>query len=56
MKLPENQTVRVKQHDKKGRVVAETTVTSSFYQCDVAKKATRLSIEGNAEIFEIIRK
>ena len=56
MKLPENQSIKVKQHDKKGRVVAETTVTSSFHQFDVAKKTARLSIEGDAEIFEIIRK
>ena len=56
MKLPENQSINVKQYDKKGRVVAETTVSSSFHQLDVAKKATRLTIEGNAEIFEIIRK
>ena len=56
LKLPENQTVKVRQHDKKGRVVAQTAVNSSFYQFDVAKKAARLSIEGNAEIYEIIRK
>ena len=56
MKLSENRAIRVKQHDKKGRVVAETTVSSSFHQLDVAKKAARLSIEGDAEIFEIIRK
>ncbi len=56
LKLPENQTVKVRQHDKKGRVVAEAAVNSSFCQFDVVKKAARLSIEGNAEIFEIIRK
>lgn len=56
LKLPENQTVKVRQHDKKGRVVAQTAVNSSFYQFDVAKKAARLSIEGNAEIYEIISK
>lgn len=56
LKLPEDQTVKVRQHDKKGRVVAQTAVNSSFYQFDVAKKAARLSIEGNAEIFEIISK
>ncbi len=56
LKLPENQTVKVRQHDKKGRVVAQTAVNSSFYQFDVVKKAARLSIEGNAEIYEIIRK
>lgn len=56
LKLPENQTVKVRQHDKKGRVVAEAAVNSSFCQFDVMKKAARLSIEGNAEIYEIIRK
>lgn len=56
LKLPENQTVKVRQHDKKGRVVAEAAVNSSFCQFDVVKKAARLSIEGNAEIYEIIRK
>ena len=56
LKLPENQTVKVRQHDKKGRVVAEVAVNSSFCQFDVVKKAARLSIEGNAEIYEIIRK
>ncbi len=56
LKLPENQTVKVRQHDKKGRVVAEVAVNSSFCQFDVVKKAARLSIEGNAEIYEIISK
>lgn len=56
LKLPENQTVKVRQHDKKGRVVAEAAVNSSFCQFDVMKKAARLSIDGNAEIYEIIRK
>lgn len=56
MELSENQMIRVKQRNKKGRVMAETTTTSSFHQYGVAKETICLPIKGDVEAFEIIRK
>lgn len=50
---PENE-VKVKMYDKKGRLKGEKTVDASLYRFDLAKKVTRIELEGKTEVFEII--
>lgn len=54
MKLPENGSIKMNMYDKKGRLKAENTITSSIYRFDVPKKVTKISLEGKANIFEVI--
>jgi len=45
----------IKQFDKKGKLVSETSVSSPFFKLEVANdKVVKISLEGKAEIFEII--
>lgn len=47
--------LKVKQFDKKGNLVSETTVSSPFYKLELTNdKVTKVSLEGKAEIFEVI--
>lgn len=46
--------IKVKQLNKKGKVISESTIDTSFYKFNVDKKTKKIVIDGNVEIFEII--
>ncbi|MCD7816991.1 MAG: beta-N-acetylglucosaminidase, partial [Bacteroides sp.] len=47
--------LKFKQFDKKGSLVSETSVSSPFFKVELTNdEVSKVSIEGNAEIFEII--
>ena len=44
-----------KQFGKKGELVSETSISSSFFKTELANdEVSKVTIEGDAEIFEII--
>ena len=56
LSLPEGGSVRVCQYDKRNKLKAEFTSNEPFFTINVAKKATRIELIGEAEVFEIIPK
>ena len=48
--------VTLKQLDKDGKVLAETTLNAPFAQVEVAEEAVKMQLDGTVEIFEIIAK
>ncbi len=47
--------LKFKQFDKKGSLVSETSVSSPFFKVELTNdEVSKVNIEGNAEIFEII--
>jgi hyaluronoglucosaminidase len=53
MSAPES-AMTIKQYDKKGKLLAESTAATAFAKVDVADKAATITIDGNADIFEVI--
>lgn len=45
---------KLRQLDAKGTVVSETVIDTPFFKVQVAKGATKMELEGDVEIFEII--
>lgn len=54
LKLAPDKSLVCRQLNAKGKVLATTTIDSSFCKVELVKKAAKLQIEGSAEIFEII--
>ena len=54
LKLTPGSSLVCRQLNAKGKVLATTTIDSSFCKVELVKKAAKLQIEGSAEIFEII--
>ena len=48
--------VTLKQLDKEGKVLAETTLDAPFAQVEVAEGTVKMQLDGTVEIFEIISK
>lgn len=48
--------VTLKQLDKDGKALAETSLDAPFARIDVAEGAVKMQLDGNVEIFEIIAK
>lgn len=47
--------LKIKQFDKKGNLLSETTVSSPYFKLELTNdKVTKVSLEGKAEIFEVI--
>lgn len=47
--------LKVKQFDKKGELVSETSISSPFFKLELTNdKVTKVTLEGKAEIFEVI--
>ena len=47
--------LKVKQFDKKGVLVSETSISSPFFKLELTNdKVTKVTLEGKAEIFEVI--
>lgn len=47
--------LKVKQFDKKGELVSETSISSLFFKLELTNdKVTKVTLEGKAEIFEVI--
>ena len=47
--------LKVKQFDKKGILVSETSISSPFFKLELTNdKVTKVTLEGKAEIFEVI--
>jgi hyaluronoglucosaminidase len=55
MKIPASSTLTLQQCNKKGKVLSETSIDQPFYTFNIVKGATTIKIQGEAEIFEIIR-
>lgn len=47
--------LKIKQFDKKGNLLSETTISSPYFKLELTNdKVTKVSLEGKAEIFEVI--
>lgn len=47
--------LKVKQFDKKGELVSETSISSPFFKLELTNdKVTKVTLEGKAEIFEVV--
>lgn len=47
--------LKVKQFDKKGELVSETSISSPFFKLELTNdKITKVTLEGKAEIFEVV--
>mgnify|MGYP003264692424 FL=1 len=47
--------LKVKQFDKKGILVSETSISSPFFKLEPTNdKVTKVTLEGKAEIFEVV--
>lgn len=56
MRLPANGGVKVSQFDKRGKCIHTEQVTANFYPFTPASRTTRVVVEGDAEIYEVVMK
>lgn len=56
MRLPANGGVKVSQFDKRGKCIHTEQVTTNFYPFTPASRTTKVVVEGDAEIYEVVMK